>query len=48
MGHPNPEQAARSVVVLRDGAMVGGYLDDPKATGDSLAFPVDAVTTSRQ
>jgi AcrR family transcriptional regulator len=48
IGHPNPEQAARSVVMLRDGAMVGGYLDDPKATGDSLAFAVDAVTTNWQ
>jgi len=44
IGHPNPERAARAVVMLRDGAMVGGYLDDPKATGDSLAHAVDAVT----
>ncbi|HWO63207.1 MAG TPA: TetR family transcriptional regulator, partial [Umezawaea sp.] len=43
IGHPNPERAARAVVMLRDGAMVGGYLDDPKATGDSLALAVDAV-----
>jgi hypothetical protein len=26
--------------MLRDGAVVGGYPDDPKATGDSLAHSV--------
>ena len=29
VGHPDPADAARHWVVLRDGAMVGGYLDDP-------------------
>jgi len=43
IGHPNPERAARAVVMLRDGAMVGGYLDDPKAAGDSLALAVDVI-----
>jgi len=29
IGHPDPALAARHWVVLRDGAMVGGYLTDP-------------------
>ncbi|MEV6669510.1 TetR/AcrR family transcriptional regulator [Streptomyces sp. NPDC051162] len=35
-GHPDSERVARALVVLRDGAMVGGYLDDPRAIKATL------------
>jgi AcrR family transcriptional regulator len=31
-GHRSPDQAARQLVLLRDGAMVGGYLQEPTAS----------------
>lgn len=37
LGHPEPGQAARQLVLLRDGAMIGGYLGDP-------AEPITALT----
>jgi AcrR family transcriptional regulator len=45
-GHPDPAWAARRVVMLRDGAMVGGYLDDdPHEVVASLATAIDALLT---
>ncbi|AKJ09903.1 TetR family transcriptional regulator [Streptomyces incarnatus] len=41
-GHPDPSAAAALLVLLRDGAMVGGYLDGP-AVSDALAHGVHAV-----
>ncbi|MGW7464490.1 TetR/AcrR family transcriptional regulator [Streptomyces xantholiticus] len=41
-GHPDPPTAAATLVLLRDGAMVGGYLDRA-ATPDALARAVHAV-----
>ncbi|MGW5665086.1 TetR/AcrR family transcriptional regulator [Streptomyces sp. NPDC003758] len=34
--HPVPEHTADTLVALRDGAMVGGYLGDPKKAADSF------------
>ncbi|MER6121321.1 TetR/AcrR family transcriptional regulator [Streptomyces sp. NPDC001795] len=41
-GHPDPPAAAAMLVLLRDGAMVGGYLDGPAAS-DALARGAHAV-----
>ncbi|MFD9286478.1 TetR/AcrR family transcriptional regulator [Streptomyces mirabilis] len=41
-GHPDPPAAAAMLVLLRDGAMVGGYLDGP-AVSDALARATHAV-----
>ncbi|RBY88787.1 TetR family transcriptional regulator [Blastococcus sp. TF02A-26] len=35
-GHADPEEAARRFVMLRDGAMVAGYLGDPAAARATL------------
>lgn len=35
-GHPDPEGVARALVVLRDGAMAGGYLDDGGNVAETL------------
>lgn len=40
-GHPQPEAAAQTLVLLRDGAMMGGYLDDPAATTAALRTAID-------
>ncbi len=39
-GHPDPAEAARRYVMLRDGAMVAGYLGDAGAARDTLAAGV--------
>jgi AcrR family transcriptional regulator len=44
-GHPDPPAAAAMLVMLRDGAMVGGYLDGP-AVSAALARAVHAVLGS--
>ncbi|GAA0657332.1 TetR/AcrR family transcriptional regulator [Kitasatospora atroaurantiaca] len=41
-GHPDPSAAAAMLVLLRDGAMVGGYLDGPAVSG-ALAQGAHAV-----
>ncbi|RPF20525.1 TetR/AcrR family transcriptional regulator [Myceligenerans xiligouense] len=35
-GHPDPAAAGRRWMVMRDGAMVGGYLGDPAEARDTL------------
>jgi hypothetical protein len=35
-GVPDPDDAARRFVMLRDGAMVAGYLGDPDAAAATL------------
>lgn len=35
-GHPEPATTAASLVLLRDGAMIGGYLDQSKAVQSTL------------
>ncbi|HCT77002.1 MAG TPA: TetR family transcriptional regulator [Micromonosporaceae bacterium] len=42
-GHPRPDEAATTLILLRDGAMVGGYLDDPAAVTASLRSAVKAA-----
>jgi len=41
--HPNPEVAAGTLVLLRDGAMVGGYLDDQTTVTAVLANAVAQI-----
>ncbi|WP_222936845.1 hypothetical protein [Streptomonospora sp. PA3] len=36
-GVPDVASAARQLMILRDGAMVNGYLGEPSAVADSLA-----------
>ncbi|MDO8209050.1 TetR/AcrR family transcriptional regulator [Conexibacter sp. CPCC 206217] len=42
-GHPQPEDAARRYVMLRDGAMVGGHLGDPAAAAQTFRRSVDGL-----
>jgi AcrR family transcriptional regulator len=42
-GHPDPAGAASRLVILRDGTMVGGYLDNHREVLASLATAVNAV-----
>jgi AcrR family transcriptional regulator len=46
-GHPDPVSAARRLVMLRDGAMVGGYLGDHQEVVASLATAVDELLTGQ-
>jgi AcrR family transcriptional regulator len=41
--HPDPARGARSLVTLRDGAMMGGYLDDPQDVAAALTWAVDTI-----
>ncbi|MEU1308094.1 TetR/AcrR family transcriptional regulator [Streptomyces cinnamoneus] len=45
-GHPDAERVARALVVLRDGAMVGGYLDDPRAIRTTLREAAEKLLAS--
>lgn len=45
-GHPDPGFAARNLVLLRDGAMIGGYLDDPTTVQDTVRTAVRKITNS--
>lgn len=40
---PNSAQAADQLVMLRDGAMVSGYLSDPAAVADALSNGIRAI-----
>jgi AcrR family transcriptional regulator len=42
-GLADPEKATGTMILLRDGAMVGGYLEDAAATRAALVEAVDAV-----
>ena len=42
-GHPAPERAAATLVVLRDGAMSAAELDDPATVRETLLHTVEAV-----
>ncbi|MGX5654385.1 TetR/AcrR family transcriptional regulator [Geodermatophilus nigrescens] len=46
-GHPAPEEAARRWLVLRDGAMVAGYLDGGPASSATLAAGVRDLLSER-
>ena len=43
VGHPRAERRARHFVMLRDGAMVGGDLDDPAEAGLTFRRGVDGL-----
>jgi len=45
-GHPEPVGAAGHWVVLRDGAMVAAYLDDPATARDTLNSGVDTLLSA--
>jgi AcrR family transcriptional regulator len=45
-GHPEAERAARHFVMLRDGAMVGGYLEGARQARDTLRRGVESVLLS--
>lgn len=42
-GHPRPDDAANHFALLRDGAMVRGYLSDPVSAGDMLRRGVERM-----
>ncbi|ARJ06548.1 TetR family transcriptional regulator [Cnuibacter physcomitrellae] len=42
-GVPDPEATARQLMILRDGAMVNGYLGDPETVADSLGAGFAAI-----
>lgn len=42
-GHRRPESAADHFALMRDGAMVQGYLSDPAAAGDVLKRGIEGV-----
>ncbi|MCE7004281.1 TetR/AcrR family transcriptional regulator [Kibdelosporangium philippinense] len=42
-GHPKPDEVVGTLVLLRDGAMSGGELDDPKAVRAALRNAVKAI-----
>lgn len=42
-GHPDPDRAAATLVLLRDGALSGGELDDPEAVRATLRHAARAV-----
>jgi AcrR family transcriptional regulator len=46
-GLPNPEKATRTMLLLRDGAMVGGYLENAADTRASLVEAVDTVLVAK-
>lgn len=45
-GAENPQAVARQFMMLRDGAMVNGYLGDAQELADSLASAFDAVLSA--
>lgn len=44
-GHRNPDRAARRFILLRDGAMVSGYLNDPDTARTTLREGTDDLLT---
>jgi AcrR family transcriptional regulator len=48
MDVPDPALVADQLVMLRDGAMVSGYLSDPVTVGDALYDAIRAVTGFRR
>ncbi|MET8537530.1 TetR/AcrR family transcriptional regulator [Streptomyces sp. NPDC005065] len=47
-GHPNPDQAVRTLVMLRDGAMVAGYLEDAEQARLDLVREAAALAKPAQ
>ncbi len=45
-GNPEPEAAAQHFMMLRDGAMVAGYLGDPEQARQTLERGVDFLLTT--
>ena len=45
-GHPRAREAAHTFMMLRDGAMVAGYLDDARRAADGLRAAVDALVAA--
>ncbi|NUP53101.1 MAG: TetR/AcrR family transcriptional regulator [Catenulispora sp.] len=47
-GTPDTETAARELMLLRDGAMVNGYLGDPASVADTLTAAFTAIIVTLQ
>lgn len=47
LGSASPEQSANSMVALRDGAMVAGYLGDAQAARAVLVHGVTVLVAAR-
>ncbi|KGM02422.1 TetR/AcrR family transcriptional regulator [Cellulomonas cellasea] len=45
-GHPDAAGAARTFMMLRDGAMVAGYLDDAQRASDGLRAAVESLVSA--
>jgi AcrR family transcriptional regulator len=45
-GHPRPTNAAKHFIMLRDGAMVGGHLDDPTTTARTFLRGLEGLLHS--
>lgn len=45
-GHPQPEAAADTLVLLRDGTMIDGYVDDPDHARTALQRAVDGLVAA--
>ena len=45
-GHPDAHAAAHTFLMLRDGAMVAGYLDDARRAADGLRTAVDELVAA--
>lgn len=41
--HPDPDRAGRALVLLRDGSMMGGYLDEPNEIATALEWAVRSI-----
>jgi AcrR family transcriptional regulator len=41
--HPDPDRAGRALVLLRDGSMMGGYIDDPDEIATALEWAVQSI-----
>jgi AcrR family transcriptional regulator len=48
LGVTDPEETAGEVMMLRDGAMVAGYLDEPDRVGRELAASIFAVVNTHR
>ena len=48
LGHPRPHATARQFVMLRDGAMAAGHLDDPRTVRETLLETIEDMLADRR
>lgn len=46
-GHPSPDATARMLVMLRDGVVIGGQVDDPAEVRATVRASVEALVAAR-